>query len=339
MSFRRIKMRFTHIVKALLFYMGLFAVLRIFFPSRKVAILCYHAVVDDNDNNYTAKTISISKAAFESHVRYFAAKYNVISLDEAIEALRTGRSFPVNAVVFTFDDGYADNFHAAEILAQYKATGTFYLTAACIDRTDPFWLSEITKALLTTQAAQFSINVNGESFTLQLSSEKEKWYAVRHLVKLVKNNNRETREEIRKQLREQLTDISAEKINDELMLTWNQVKEMAEKGMTIGAHTMTHLNLPNADPADAHYEIAESKALIKKHLKKDVLHFSYPNSGPYKYFTPSIRDMVEKCGFHSSATSMRGFVDKDSDLFALKRVRTVPSLVETIAGLELAKLK
>ena len=51
--------------------------------------------------------------------------------------------------------------------------------------------------------------------------------------------------------------------------------------MTIGGHTMTHLNLPNALADDAMNEIENCKALLQEKTGSSVQHFSYPNGGPY----------------------------------------------------------
>src|SRR5574342_541272 len=114
----------SRFLKVALFALGFFHLLRILFPNRKVAILRYHAVVDPHDNYYANPNICLAVRDFERHVRYFARRYRVISLDEVVDAIRSGKALPHNAVVFTFDDGYADNFLAAEILKRYGASGT-----------------------------------------------------------------------------------------------------------------------------------------------------------------------------------------------------------------------
>ena len=105
-------------------------------------------------------------------------------------------------------------------------------------------------------------------------------------------------------------------------------------GMVIGSHTLTHLNLPNAAPEDAVKEIKESKAVLEQKLGINIRHFSYPNSGPYDYFNERIREYVIEANYDSSCTSMNGFLDTGSDLFALERVRTVPELAEVVHALE-----
>lgn len=341
MSLRQLKMQVMHGMKSALFYGGAFSVLRKLKPNPDVSILRYHAVVAPHENDYANPTICISPRAFENHVRYFTRHFAVLSLNEVVAALQSGHPLPSNAVVFTFDDGYADNLEAARILHRYGASGTFYLTAACIDRQEPFWLSELIYTVLRTRKPAFMLEIDGvirETFILQGLTRKQRWVVIETLVGLIKSHNRTVRETIRRQLRNQLNDADFETAHDRIILNWKQVQEMIHLGMTIGGHTLTHLNLPNAEPADARMEIVECKSLLEARVGEEVLHFSYPNSGPYRYFTESIREMVQQAGYHSAATSSQGFVGTGADCFAMHRVRTVPSLVETVAGLELARL-
>jgi peptidoglycan/xylan/chitin deacetylase (PgdA/CDA1 family) len=330
---------FSRLLKAILFHLGFFHLLRIFFPNRRVAILRYHAVVDPQDCDYASPGICISKRDFEKHVRYLARRYRVISLDDVVDAIRAGKPLPANAVVFTFDDGYADNFVAAEILKRYNASGTFYLTVSCIDRAEPFWLFEVNYLILKTKQSHVRLRVLGAQIELNLADAASKTAAIREVVKIIKSNNRAVRENVREQLRQQLAGEEYRDAADRVMLTWEQVKKMRQNGMIIGGHTMTHLNLPNADPADAQQEISMSRVALEKKLGIPIRHFSVPNSGPYPYYNDTIKQMVKDSGYASSVTSAHGFVDSKSDLLQLRRIRTVPELYETIATIELTKFR
>ena len=54
------------------------------------------------------------------------------------------RKLPVlpNAVVIIFDDGYANNYKAAEVLHSFRMTGFFYFTTGCIESGEQFWVAE-----------------------------------------------------------------------------------------------------------------------------------------------------------------------------------------------------
>jgi peptidoglycan/xylan/chitin deacetylase (PgdA/CDA1 family) len=329
----------TRLLKAIIFHLGFFHLLRVLFPNRRVAILRYHAVVDPRACDYASSSICISPYDFEKHVRYFAKRYRVLSLDEVIDTIRDEKPLPANAVVFTFDDGYADNFFAAEILKRYNASGAFYLTVSCIDRTEPLWLLEANYLILKARQSHLRLQVKGSQIELNLADVASKTTAIREVVKIIKSNNRAVREAVRAQMRQQLAEENFREAADRVMLTWEQVRQMLQQGMLMGGHTMTHLNLPNADPQDARDEIASCRTALEKKLEIPIRHFSVPNSGPYPYYNDKIKQIVKESGYVSAVTSAHGFVGPGSDLFQLHRIRTVPELYETIATIELGKFR
>lgn len=328
------KQKLSLLIKKMLLRAGVYGVIRTLFPNRKAAILRYHALAAPQDNFYTSPAIALSPAEFEQQVKYFARKYRVISLDEIVDCLRQNRPLPKNSVTFTFDDGYSDNLEAALILKKYAAGGTFFITTEPIGRESRFWLSEVTLLILKTTQGVFRLTLGEKQAEFALTDASSRWKAIRELVRLIKSNDRAVREEIRRQLSKQLGEPALLEEVQNLVLTWEQVRQMARMGMLIGSHTLTHLNLPNADPEDARREIAESKKVLEEQLGAPIRHFSYPNSGPYEYFNAQIREFVIESGYDSSSTSNNGFVSHSSDRFALERVRTVPELAEVVHALE-----
>ena len=100
------------------------------------------------------------------------------------------------------------------------------------------------------------------------------------------------------------------------ILTWEQIEEISDNNIEIGAHTVTHPNLQKEKPEEAIYEIVKSKGEIEKHLGRSVRFFSYP----FGKYTSQVLEIVEKAGFEAGVGGM-GTVHKDSNIFALNRVR------------------
>jgi peptidoglycan/xylan/chitin deacetylase (PgdA/CDA1 family) len=95
---------------------------------------------------------------------------------------------------------------------------------------------------------------------------------------------------------------------------------MSRAGMMIGAHTLTHPNLPGLPAEQAAAEITGSKSLIEDKAQVPVLHFAYPNGRGVSHFNDSVKDMVRKAGFLSSVTSINGPVYPHDDPFTLRRL-------------------
>jgi len=255
--------------------------------------------------------------------------YKVIALEE-LGSLHNfdGRQ---DIIAITFDDGYRDNYEAYKILKKYNATGTFYIASSCIDNMEVLWLFEIIYLLTNTKNKFLTINFKNIDKKFTLLSEQERNSAIRKITELIKSNDLQTRENIRSQIRSQITDVSdlVQKAS-KVMLSWKQVKEMSDNGMTIGGHTTTHLNLPNAKPEDAEKEICECRKEITKQTGKETLHFSYPNGGKYDYYNDSIIRMVKNTGYSTATTSNNGTAGLESDPYELYRIRVMPHLSEIL---------
>ena len=320
-------------VKTALLRLGGYAALRRLAPSRRVAILRYHAICTDEGAAYADPSICVSPAAFEQHVRYLADNYAVLSLPEVADRLRHRRPLPRNAVVITFDDGYADNLEAARTLGRHGLSATFFITAGCLDGGDPFWPSEIRALTAAASGAAVTLDAGRGPVELRLGDEHDRRTAVRTLTRLCKSYTIPEREELRAQLRRA---VGVPRVS-RCMLTWDELAQMHRMGMTIGAHTVTHANLPSAGVAAATAEIVGSRARLERELGAPVTTFSYPNGGAERYYTPELQRAVADAGYIAAASSSNGFAGPDSDLYALERIEVEERLEDLVFALEVER--
>ena len=104
--------------------------------SAHVPILMYHYISDPPArSNAVRRDLSVSPALFESHLRYLRdAGYHVITLDDLLWFLTSGRPLPEKPVILTFDDGYLDNYsNAFPLLERYDMVGQFFLITDFVD--------------------------------------------------------------------------------------------------------------------------------------------------------------------------------------------------------------
>lgn len=324
-------MKNSLLIKTCLFHSGFLAFCRRLSDSGQVPILRYHAIVDPSANNYASPSICLSPGLFEAQIKFFSKKYTIISLDDVALCVQQERSFPRNSVVLTFDDGYRDNYHAYQIMKKYGAHGTFYIAADCIGGGENLWLFEVIYIVTNTIIQELELHVNNQIFRFPLNTLLDRSHAIRKITSIIKSSDIAVREAIREQLRVQAKDIKD--LNEQsakIMLTWEQVQEMSDNGMDIGGHTLTHLNLPNADPKDAEREIIECKKLIEAKTGKQVNHFSYPNGGDYDYYNNAVIGMVKRAGYLTATTSNNGLATLGSDAHELFRIRITDHLPEVL---------
>ena len=332
-STRTLRARLAPAAKTMMLHGGAFHVLRTVRPSRSLAILRYHAVCGPEGHDYASPEICVSPDAFEAHVRYLTANYRVLPLGDAVAALRTGQSLPPNSVVLTFDDGYADNLAAADTLARYGATATFYLTAGCLAGGQPFWPAEIRYLLAAIPESPIVLTSVGDPLTIALETEGDRRSAIGRLTRLFKSRTVDERERLRDELRR----AARHPRLPDIMLTWDHVRRMHQMGMTIGAHTVTHPNLPSAGIEIASAEIHGSRARLEEEIGAPVTMFSYPNGGAERYFTPELQGVVREAGFACATTSRNGFAGRASNLYALERVQVHERIEDLVFALEVER--
>jgi peptidoglycan/xylan/chitin deacetylase (PgdA/CDA1 family) len=332
-AFRRIRSRTAPLAKTAAMRLGAYAAVRSLLPSRRIAILRYHAICGTEGHAYADPAICTSPAAFENHVRYLAANYSVLPLTEIVTRLRSARPLPPNSVALTFDDGYADNFEAARILHRYRLSGTFYITAGCMAGGEPFWPAEIRGLIRAVRDHVVRLSTYRGVTEIPLRSEFERQAAIKTISRLFKAHPILVRERLRDQLRAAAGSTRLECY----MLQWGQIAEMVRLGMTIGAHTLTHPNLPSAGAADAVAEVSGSKRRLEDAIGRPVRLFSYPNGGAERYYTSELQRLVQRAGFAAAATSRNGFAGPDSDLYALERIQVHERLEDLLFALEVER--
>jgi len=280
------------------YYTGLLRLHNKLYPKRKVVILCAH-----------------EGSHFPICVDYLRNNYKVISLDDFLEIHRSNAAIPDNAVVLTFDDGYRSNYtEVYPILKKYKIPATIFLTVNMIDTRKVFWWSKVRFAITNTKR-QF-VQMDARRWKLNTSGNRER--TIQELCKLLKGMPEQPRNH---RVDELITSLDIKVDDSELpqMLTWEQVKEMSDNGITFGAHTLNHPVLTRISLEDARKEIAESKRVLEEKIQKPVKYFAYP-SGTEADFNEDIKNIVRDSGYTCALTFMGGYNDQNSDIFALGRM-------------------
>jgi len=104
-----------------------------------------------------------------------------------------------------------------------------------------------------------------------------------------------------------------------LMLTREAVRRLPEKGIDVGAHTVTHPILARTSADDAYREISDGKRELEELIGRPVTLFAYPNGKPgHDYVERDVR-LVRDAGFHAAVTTAWGAAGMYTDPFQLPR--------------------
>jgi peptidoglycan/xylan/chitin deacetylase (PgdA/CDA1 family) len=106
------------------------------------------------------------------------------------------------------------------------------------------------------------------------------------------------------------------------MLTWAQLREIADQEFEIGAHSHTHPQLDTLPLDVARREIFSSKAILQDQLGVPVTSFAYPHG----YSNPAVRRLVLQAGFTSACAVMHAMSSPHDDRYALARIIITPQL-------------
>ena len=309
-------------VKQGIYGSGMLGLSRRFRRNNTALILRYHSVggADGSAPIHIDPSLCVPAPAFAQQMRLIRDHYTPVSLDQLFEAIKMGRPFPRRAAAITFDDGYRDNYsEALPILQQYGIPATFYITAGCVEARDLLWTSKLRYYFMATHERTLHLR-QPTSQVLDLSSPAARQASYAHTVALIKSaGRRRGGDEVFQEVEAALKVTNLDPLKDS-MLSWEEIREMSRAGMCIGAHTLTHPNLPGLPPEAAEAEVAGSKVLIEERIKVPVDHFAYPNGRGVSHFNDTVTEIVRQAGFLTSVTSISGPVHQTDDLFTLRRL-------------------
>jgi len=256
----------------------------------------------------------LSLGAFQQQIEYLCKHFEVVPLGLIASCIQQRKPLPKNAIAITIDDGYKDNYlYAYPILREYGVPATIFLTTSYIDGLQTPLADKISFVLSHTHLKEISLEGIGR-FTLE--SEKRRYIASKLIIKRLKKlPGRRKKSAIEELLRVCQVEVPPD-LGKELTLSWEEIKEMNEKGIEFAAHTATHPELTNIPLEEAREEIESSKREIEKRLGKPVISFAYP-SGIYN---DEVVELVRKAGFLCAVTTKIEEIKPWSNPYKLGRV-------------------
>ncbi|MFZ2024877.1 MAG: polysaccharide deacetylase family protein [Microgenomates group bacterium] len=110
-------------------------------------------------------------------------------------------------------------------------------------------------------------------------------------------------------------------------MTEAQLKEIAASGLVdVGAHTVHHVGLTNADKKTEKKEVEESKKILEDILGTSVVSFAYPDGSYDDYAIQAVRD----AGFTTAVSTKPGIENGIINRYALFRLRSGGRIGETL---------
>lgn len=236
-----------------------------------------------------------------------------VSLDQALARLADpgdGRF-----CVFTFDDGYADNFtYALPLMERFAAPFTVYVcTGMLTGEIDAWWLG--LAALIRTRDAVDIPELDLRLHCADHAGKRRAYVAVEARI----HANYDALGPVKAAIAAAGIDYGA--LAQREGLSAAQLRQLAASPLvTIGAHTARHINLARAPAREVEREMVTGRRVLENILGREVVHFAYP-FGNARACGPREAQIARQVGFRSAVTMRRGtlFPEHRDDLYALPR--------------------
>jgi len=295
-------------IKKVAFAAGLNA----FFVGRSDAaiVLGLHTVEEHDGSMFSQRVSPVSPGVFEEILSYLQTLgYSFVPLGE----IASGSDCSKKAAI-TFDDGFKSVYiNAFPILKKFRAPFTVFFITATLGADRLLWLHRMYAAVdrlapenIYRIMARYSFWVRpGDSLkeTLGILVCQESPVKLNSFADALASEACLT-----------ITDEAC--ITKRLYLSPDEVIEMMQDGMTIGAHGHKHWSLETLDHSQTEAEISKCKEKIEQTFGFQTFHYALPFGRPNSYVTP----ILEQFGFESLCTVRRGLVRMDTNSFDLPRL-------------------
>jgi peptidoglycan/xylan/chitin deacetylase (PgdA/CDA1 family) len=286
-----------------------------------IRVYCYHGVVESKTDSRLERNFHYL-SDFRDHLR-FLSRFRVLSLAEILDTLAAPGKQRKPAVAITFDDGYANNLLAAELLSDFNLPWAVFISTGKInqDRTIP--LVELSLLLLHGNALK--LEALGHHFSLRSHEERaEAFQTIRRKLKTVPS---EVRRVSMDHIAHQFPDGEIERLLAEFpsvrLLSWEETRQLADSGVEIGSHGVDHEIHHSAQPRSVRlHELTESRVELEGQLDRACRFFAFPN-GNYSNGSSS---EVENAGYELAFTTRAGTIVAGADRFLLPRLDPPASL-------------
>jgi len=230
--------------------------------------------------------------------------FRFVGLEELIRVGREGGDV-TGMVAFTVDDGYTDFYRvAAPIFLEHECPVTVFLPTGFLDRREWQWWDRICLMMEETKATEVSYEIGNREMELSWSDEGAKAKACDRILEDLTEMNQAVLASQLGEIEELLSvSVPAEPTERFLPMTWDEVRDLGEKGITFGPHTVSHGNSRFWSEEEFAGEILESWDRIQSETDSTTPVFCYPYGGIPASKTWVIR-VLEEAGMIGGLTAV-----------------------------------
>ena len=308
-------------------------------PPGGYAVVNYHGVVPTDHS--TAEIFLdgnlVTPEAFRQQLQFLKAHYYVIHPEDFRAWIEQGQPLPPRAVLVTCDDGLVNMLtDMLPVLQSESVPCLFFVTgASCGDNPGMLWYEELYHLMRTTPLEPNSQLPLEEGVSASSESFQARWWST---VRRASRLDARARAAWMDLMRDQCGPTQV--LDSERrwrLLSIAELRQLAEAGMSIGAHTLSHPVLSLSSEEEARREIQESKIELEHALGRSVWAFAYPFGNPSTMGEREVR-LAQEAGFACAFLNVEHWGTARSDPFALPRTHVsrdtaLPEFAAHLSGL------
>jgi peptidoglycan/xylan/chitin deacetylase (PgdA/CDA1 family) len=302
-------------LKRALSAIGAFNIIHRITAMGRVDIMLYHGFSEHPaPDGELARFMPIEQ--FESQIRLFVSHGKLLRLEDLL------RDDPVDGIVVTIDDGYANNYHLAfPVLKKYGVPATIFITSGFVDRTTPLWRDWLDFIVAFASARPRVFEWRRERIPLF----QDEGGAVDRIAGPLRSRLRQMPiREAHALLRNLETALEVrfdwDRLPESLRpLAWDEIRAMQRTGLvSFGSHTVSHPVLSKCSIDEQWSEITYAHRRLETELGARCSVFAYPY-GKSSDYTEATKQLVAKAGCRLALSAESGFNTRQTDRHSLSR--------------------
>lgn len=259
----------------------------------KLYISMYHYTRDLVHSRYP-KIKGLDYALFRQQIEFLKENFDIVTMEQVIDAVEGKLELPEKALLLTFDDGYVDNYvYALPVLEEYRVQGSFFIPGKTfaehrlldvnkihyiLASADIYKLVEdLKKEMDYYRGREYDFPSTDELFNEYAVSdrfdEKETIFVKRMLQTVLPEKLRNI---ISSNLFEKYVGVTEEQLAYELYMTEEQIRTMKRHGMFIGIHGYDHYWLGNLPKEQMEKDISMALDTMDEFIDRKHWVMNYP---------------------------------------------------------------
>lgn len=278
------------------------------FPWRWLTVLTFHRVAGPGSSGFDPETIDTTPEQFDRQVETMKRYFTLIDTRD-LDEHRAGKPLPDNPAMITFDDGYRDNVdNALPILRKHGARATFFIASGFVTDRRLFWWERINYVMKHAPLARLRL-AYPEEREHDLSTPEARRRSTRALLALVKAWQGLDLERFLGELGDAAQVPWARDAErafaDQLIMTWDDVRALADAGMDVQSHTHRHRVLQTLEPQALLEDLRASRQEIEAATGRPARALAYPAGRSIAEWS-EVRLAVRRAGFRIGFSSHTG---------------------------------